>query len=68
MSKKKPSRAHRDRYGRGTTDPLPSVDPESNERVPVPERPEPKKFYAPLWAGGIVVLLVVGVFAEEFFP
>ena len=67
MSKKKPNQAHKDRYGRGTNDPLPSVDPESNERVPVPERPEPKKFYAPLWAGGIVVLLVVGVILFNVF-
>lgn len=67
MSKKKPGRAHRDRYGRGTTDPLPSVDPESRERIPVPERPEPKKFNAPLWAGAIVVLLVAGVFAMNIF-
>ncbi|SMX83844.1 hypothetical protein BI49514_01746 [Brevibacterium iodinum ATCC 49514] len=67
MSKKKPSPAHRDRYGRGTTDPLPSVDPESRERIPVPERPEPKKFNAPLWAGAIVVLLVAGVFAMNIF-
>lgn len=67
MSKKKPSRAHRDRYGRGTNDPLPSVDPESRERIPVPDRPEPKKFNAPLWAGAIVVLLVAGVFAMNIF-
>jgi len=66
MSKKK-RRIDKDRYGRGLTDPLPSVDPESNERVPVPERPEPKKFYAPLWAGGIVVLLVVGVILFNVF-
>jgi len=59
MSKKK-RRLDKDRYGRGLTDPLPQVEPESNERIPVPERPEPKKFYAPLWAGGIVALLVVG--------
>lgn len=72
MSKKKPSRKQRsgidkDRYGRGLTDPLPAVDPESNERTPVPDRPEPKKFYAPLWAGGIVVLLVLGVFLFNVF-
>ena len=67
MSKKKPNRAHRDRYGRGTNDPLPSVDPESRERIPVPDRPEPKKFNAPLWAGAIVVLLVAGVFAMNIF-
>ena len=67
MSKKKPSQAHRDRYGRGTNDPLPSVDPESRERIPVPDRPEPKKFNAPLWAGAIVVLLVAGVFAMNIF-
>ena len=66
MSKKK-RRIDKDRYGRGLTDPLQSVDPESNERVPVPERPEPKKFYAPLWAGGIVVLLVVGVILFNVF-
>ncbi|UVI36728.1 hypothetical protein [Brevibacterium spongiae] len=66
MSKKK-RRIDKDRYGRGLTDPLPSVDPESNERIPVPERPEPKKFYAPLWAGGIVVLLVVGVILFNVF-
>ena len=66
MSKKK-RRIDKDRYGRGLTDPLPSVDPESNERVPVPERPEPKKFYAPMWAGGIVVLLVVGVILFNVF-
>ena len=42
MSKRKPGRHDRDRYGRGLNDPLPSVDPDSQERVPVPERPEPK--------------------------
>ena len=67
MSKKKPSRKQRsgidkDRYGRGLTDPLPAVDPESNERTPAPDRPELKKFYAPLWAGGIVRPPVLGVF------
>ncbi|SDT15609.1 hypothetical protein SAMN04489752_3524 [Brevibacterium siliguriense] len=67
MSRKKPTQAHRDRYGRGTNDPLPSVDPESRERIPVPDRPEPKKFNAPLWAGAIVVLLVAGVFAMNIF-
>lgn len=67
MSKKKPNRAHRDRYGRGITDPLPSVDSESRERIPVPDRPESKKFNAPLWAGAIVVLLVAGVFAINIF-
>ena len=67
MSKKKPNQAHKDRYGRGTNDPLPSVDPESRERIPVPDRPEPKKFNAPLWAGTIVVLLVAGVFAMNIF-
>ena len=66
MSKKK-RRIDKDRYGRGLTDPLPSVEPDSQERVPVPERPEPKKFNAPLWAGAIVVLLVAGVFAFNFF-
>ncbi|MFP3396265.1 hypothetical protein SB749_07955 [Brevibacterium sp. SIMBA_078] len=64
--KKKPRQAHQDRYGRGTTDPLPSVDPESRERIPVPERPAPKKFNAPLWAGAIVVLLVAGVLVFNF--
>lgn len=71
MSKKKRGSDRRnldkDRYGRGITDPLPSVDPESHERIPVPERPEPKKFYAPLWAGGIVVLLVLGVILVNVF-
>ena len=66
MSKKK-RRIDKDRYGRGLTDPLPSVDPESRERIPVPDRPEPKKFNAPLWAGIIVVLLVAGVFAMNLF-
>lgn len=66
MSKKK-RRIDKDRYGRGLTDALPSVDPESRERIPVPDRPEPKKFNAPLWAGIIVVLLVGGVFAMNLF-
>ncbi|WP_181276438.1 hypothetical protein [Brevibacterium oceani] len=66
MSKKK-RRLDKDRYGRSFTDPLPSVDPEARERVPVPDRPEPKKFNAPLWAGGIVVLLVIGVVAVNVF-
>ncbi|MGC2941793.1 MULTISPECIES: hypothetical protein [unclassified Brevibacterium] len=66
MSKKK-RRLDKDRYGRSFTDPLPSVDPESNERVPVPERPTPKKFNAPLWAGAIVLVLVVVVFAFNMF-
>ncbi|MGO1290624.1 MAG: hypothetical protein ACTMH0_04945, partial [Brevibacterium linens] len=66
MSKKK-RRIDKDRYGRGLTDPLPSVDPESRERIPVPDRPEPKKFNAPLWAGIIVVVLVAGVFAMNLF-
>src|SRR5699024_7945784 len=67
MSKRKPGRPDRDRYGRGLNDPLPSVEPDSQERVPVPERPEPKKFNAPLWAGAIVVLAVVGVLAFNIF-
>jgi hypothetical protein len=71
MSKKKRGSDRRnldkDRYGRGITDPLPSVDPESNERIPVPDRPEPKKFYAPLWAGAIVILLVAGVLLFNIF-
>ena len=67
MSKKKRNRLDRDRYGRGLNDPLPSVEPDSQERVPVPERPEPKKFNAPLWAGAIVVLAVVGVLAFNIF-
>jgi hypothetical protein len=66
MSKKK-RKLDKDRYGRSFTDPLPSVDPEARERVPVPDRPEPKKFNAPLWAGGIVVLLVIGVVAVNVF-
>lgn len=64
--KKKPRQAHQDRYGRGMNDPLPSVDPESRERIPVPDRPAPKKFNAPLWAGAIVVLLVAGVLVFNF--
>ena len=67
MSKRKPGRPDRDRYGRGLNDPLPSVEPDSQERVPVPERPEPKKFNAPLWAGAIVVLAVVAVLAFNIF-
>lgn len=66
MSKKK-RRLDKDRYGRGVTDPLPQVEPESNERIPVPERPEPKKFYAPLWAGGVVVVLVIVVILFNVF-
>ncbi|WP_166969736.1 hypothetical protein [Brevibacterium atlanticum] len=66
MSKKK-RRLDKDRYGRSFTDPLPSVDPESRDRVPVPDRPEPKRFNAPLWAGGVVVLLVIGVVAVNVF-
>lgn len=64
--KKKPRQAHQDRYGRGMNDPLPTPDPESNERIPVPDRPAPKKFNAPLWAGAIVVLLVAGVLVFSF--
>ncbi len=67
MSKKRPDRIDKDRYGRGTNDPLPTPDPESNERIPVPDRPAPKKFNAPLWAGAIVVLLVAGVLAMNIF-
>ena len=66
MSKKK-RRIDKDRYGRGTNDPLPTPDPESAERIPVPDRPAPKKFNAPLWAGAIVVLLVLGVLAMNIF-
>lgn len=63
----KPKRKPRtDRYGRGMTDPLPEVEPESNERIPVPERPEPKKFNAPLWAGAIVVIGIVAVLLFNF--
>ena len=66
MSKKK-RRIDRDRYGRGLTDPLPSVEPDSQERVPVPERPEPKKFNAPLWAGAIVLVALAGVLLFNIF-
>ena len=33
----------------------------------MPDRPAPKKFNAPLWAGAIVVLLVLGVLAMNIF-
>ncbi|MCF2570761.1 hypothetical protein [Brevibacterium sp. UCMA 11754] len=36
-------------------------------RAPVPERPAPKKFYAPLWAGIIVVIAVVAVLGFNMF-
>ncbi|WP_209326184.1 hypothetical protein [Brevibacterium renqingii] len=67
MSKRKPGRVDRDRYGRGVNDPLPAVEPESHERLPVPERPEPKKFNAPLWAGAIVLVALVGVLLFNIF-
>lgn len=36
-------------------------------RAPVPERPTPKKFNAPLWAGIIVVIAVVAVLGFNMF-
>ncbi len=42
----------------------------SDDRIPMPERPEPKKFNAPLWAGavvavGLIVVLLVNVFGHK---
>lgn len=42
-------------------------EPLDNERIPMPERPEPKKFNAPLWAGGIVVIAILAVLAFNIF-
>lgn len=36
-------------------------------RAPVPERPTPKKFNAPLWAGIVVVIAVVAVLGFNMF-
>ncbi|WP_193096296.1 hypothetical protein [Brevibacterium sp. FME17] len=36
-------------------------------RAPVPERPTPKKFNAPLWAGLVVVIAVVAVLGLNMF-
>lgn len=68
MSKKKP------RYGRGERDQISRAQSgseqaadESVERAPVPERPEPKKFNAPLWAGAIVAIALIAVLLFNVF-
>lgn len=42
-------------------------EPLDNERIPMPERPEPKKFNAPLLAGGVVVIAILAVLAFNIF-
>ncbi|WP_313450898.1 hypothetical protein [Brevibacterium casei] len=42
----------------------------SEDRIPMPEQPEPKKFNAPLWAGavvvvGLIIVLLVNVFGDK---
>ncbi|GAA1853594.1 hypothetical protein [Brevibacterium marinum] len=70
MSKKKR------RYGRNERDQVnraqaasgqPTDQPHDVERAPVPERPEPKKFNAPLWAGLVVVIGLAVVLGLSFF-
>ncbi|MDN5635860.1 MAG: hypothetical protein L0G36_09490 [Brevibacterium sp.] len=41
--------------------------PLDHDRAPVPDRPAPKKFNAPLWAGLIVVIAVVAVLGFNMF-
>ncbi|MBM6590501.1 hypothetical protein [Brevibacterium sp. RIT 803] len=45
----------------------PADEPFETGRAPVPERPAPKKFNAPLWAGIIVVIAVVAVLGFNMF-
>lgn len=52
------------------SEPLLGEEPMGTERTPMPERPEPKKFNAPLWAGlvvavGLVVVLLVNAFGHR---
>lgn len=42
-------------------------DDMSNDRIPMPERPEPRTFNAPLWAGAVVVIAVVAVLLVNVF-
>lgn len=70
MSKKKR------RYGRNESDQIrraqagssqAAVEPHDVERAPVPQRPAPKKFNAPLWAGLVVVIGLALVLGLNFF-
>ncbi|WP_240372350.1 hypothetical protein [Brevibacterium zhoupengii] len=45
----------------------PAEDALESERGPVPERPAPKSFNAPLWAGIIVVIAVLAVLGFNMF-
>lgn len=47
--------------------PIENEEPYSAERTPVPERPEPKKFNAPLWAGAIVAVALAAVLLFNAF-
>ncbi|MDN5833085.1 MAG: hypothetical protein L0H46_04200 [Brevibacterium sp.] len=59
------------RYGRSERDQVRRAQgddqPLESQRAPVPERPTPKKFNAPLWAGIIVVLAVIAVLGFNMF-
>ena len=70
MSKKnrRYGRSEREQNSRAQANSGPAAEePLDNERTPVPERPTPKKFNAPLWAGLIVVIAVAAVLAFNFF-
>ncbi|HCG54705.1 MULTISPECIES: hypothetical protein [Brevibacterium] len=70
MSKKKRryGRSERDQNSRAQAGGEQPVDETlESERAPVPERPTPKKFNAPLWAGIIVVIAVVAVLGFNMF-
>lgn len=62
--------AKRNRKNRGSAGNPKSIENEesySNDRTPLPERPERKKFNAPLWAGAVVVIGLVVVLGVNMF-
>lgn len=70
MSKKKRryGRSEREQNSRSQAGRVqPAEEPLESGRAPVPERPTPKKFNAPLWAGIIVVIAVVAVLGFNMF-
>ena len=70
MSKKKRryGRSEREQSSRAHASGEQPVDETlENGRAPVPERPTPKKFNAPLWAGIVVVIAVVAVLGVNMF-
>lgn len=70
MSKKKRryGRSEREQNNRAQArSEQPAEEPLESGRAPVPERPTPKKFNAPLWAGIIVVIAVVAVLGVNMF-